>query len=294
MGFSLNPLKDISSVVQAGEHVAGKVLHAGENAVEDGAKDFAAAMKTAANAVTHMSPAQIGHTALDVVGMVPVVGTVANLANAGWYAAEGDWTDAAWSAVAAIPIEGDVADAAKLGKDAVNIVEDGAKAERIVKDGDEVVGTAENAEKALSAEPKPALEPPPLKYPDGIPPAEGASLTGEVRSSLQIQGRNVAVAEVNVGGRSEMLTGVSGRASPPGTAPAPENPLFTTKASGAMTRAYDSEVKILEDVANGLPSDARGTISLYTERAPCNSCQGVIQQFQERFPGIKVIITHGE
>jgi hypothetical protein len=290
MGFSFNPLKDISSVVQAGEHVAGKVLHAGE----DGAKDFAAAMTNAANVVTHLSPSQIGHTALDVVGMVPVVGTVANLANAGWYAAEGDWTDAAWSAVAAVPIEGDVADAAKLGKDAVNLVEDGAKAERVIKDGDEVAGAAGKAEKALNAEPKPALEPPPLKYPDGIPPAEGARFTEEVRSSLQIQGRNVAVAEVSVGGRSEMLTAVSGRASPPGTAPAPESPLFTTKPSGAMTRAYDSEVKILEDVAKGLPSDARGAISLYTERAPCNSCQGVIEQFQEHFPWIKVTITHGE
>ncbi len=137
MGFSLNPIRDLSSA-----------LHAGEKIAEDGAKGFAGAMKDAAKAVSHMSPSQIGHTALDIVGMVPVVGTVANLANAGWYAAQGDWTDAAWSAAAAIPIEGDAVDAAKLGKDAVNIAEDGATAERVLKDGKEIASAAEDGAKA--------------------------------------------------------------------------------------------------------------------------------------------------
>jgi hypothetical protein len=146
-----------------------------------------------------------------------------------------------------------------------------------------------------SAPPEPKPEPPPpMEYPNGIPPEEGARLTKDVRSSLPLSGRNVAVAEVNVNGQSQMLTGISGKASPAGTVPAPEDPLFTTKPSGAMTRAYDSEVKILESVAKGLPSDAQGTISLYSERPPCSSCEGVIQQFQQRFPGINVIVTHGE
>src|SRR5207237_10813039 len=118
-------------------------------------------------------------------------------------------------------------------------------------------------------------------------------LTQAARSSLGIQGRNVAVAEVNISGKSEVLTSISGKGSPPGTVPAPGSRLFATRDSGAMTRAYDSEVKILEDVANGLPPDAKGTISLYTERAPCLSCQGVIQQFQQKFPGINLTVTHG-
>src|SRR5207302_155168 len=142
-------------------------------------------------------------------------------------------------------------------------------------------------------EPEP-VAPPPMQYPGGIPPAEGARLTGAVRSSLQLQGRNVAVAETNIDGRSEMLTGISGKASPPGTVPPPTDPLFQTKPSGAMTRAYDSEVKVLESVAKDLPSDAKGTLSLYTEREPCLSCQGVIQAFQQRFPGINLIVTHGQ
>lgn len=60
-----------------------------------------------------------------------------------------------------------------------------------------------------------------------------------------------------------------------------------------MTRAFDSEVKILEEIAKDLPQNASGTISLFTERAACSSCQGVIQQFEKMFPNVKVILTHG-
>ncbi len=44
-----------------------------------------------------------GHTALTFAGMVPVIGNIADLANAGWYLAEGDRAMAALSAAAAIP-----------------------------------------------------------------------------------------------------------------------------------------------------------------------------------------------
>ena len=48
----------------------------------------------------------IGHGLLDVAGLVPVVGEAADLANAAWYTAEGDYTMAALSAAAAIPFAG--------------------------------------------------------------------------------------------------------------------------------------------------------------------------------------------
>ncbi|MGH3921276.1 MAG: RHS repeat-associated core domain-containing protein, partial [Pseudonocardiaceae bacterium] len=61
----------------------------------------------------HMS--EIGHGALDVIGLIPVVGEVADLANAAWYTAEGDYTMAALSAAAAIPFAGWAATGAKVG-----------------------------------------------------------------------------------------------------------------------------------------------------------------------------------
>lgn len=57
-----------------------------------------------------------GHLALDVVGMVPIVGAAADGINAAWYGLEGDWENAGLSALAAIPGAGQAATATKLGK----------------------------------------------------------------------------------------------------------------------------------------------------------------------------------
>lgn len=57
----------------------------------------------------------IGHGALDVVGLVPILGEPADGVNALWYAAEGDRTNAALSAAGMIPGLGWGATGAKLG-----------------------------------------------------------------------------------------------------------------------------------------------------------------------------------
>ena len=54
------------------------------------------------------------HGALDVAGFVPGVGAVADVANAGLYAAEGNKGEAAFALAAAVPIAGDAAKGAKL------------------------------------------------------------------------------------------------------------------------------------------------------------------------------------
>jgi len=51
----------------------------------------------------------IGHTALDVLGLVPVLGEPADLANAAWHAAEGNYLDAGLSLISVIPVVGDIA-----------------------------------------------------------------------------------------------------------------------------------------------------------------------------------------
>ncbi len=48
-----------------------------------------------------------GHTTLDWAGMLPGVGAAPDAVNAGWYAAEGDWGQAGWSAIAMAPVVGD-------------------------------------------------------------------------------------------------------------------------------------------------------------------------------------------
>ena len=63
------------------------------------------------------------HGVLDVAGFIPVVGAVADVANAGLYAAEGDYANAALSAAAAVPGIGDAAAAAKLANRGVRAVQ---------------------------------------------------------------------------------------------------------------------------------------------------------------------------
>jgi len=105
--------------------------------VDDAGKAFDEALEAAGDtarnvgrAVSNASISDIGHTTLDVVGMVPVVGEAADLANAGWYAAEGDYTNAALSAAGAIPFAGNAATVAKWGNKAIgaaDLVTDAAK-----------------------------------------------------------------------------------------------------------------------------------------------------------------------
>lgn len=72
----------------------------------------------------------IGHGVLDVVGLVPVIGEPADAVNAAWYTAEGDYTNAALSAAAMVPIAGWAATGGKFGVKGVRAVRsvDGARA----------------------------------------------------------------------------------------------------------------------------------------------------------------------
>ncbi len=66
--------------------------------------------------------------------------------------------------------------------------------------------------------------------------------------------------------------------------------VFATSVIDSSDRVYDTEVKILEEVASklGSSSSASGTIDLFTKLAPCSSCKGVISQFIDRYPSIKI------
>ncbi|WP_328291040.1 deaminase domain-containing protein, partial [Burkholderia pseudomallei] len=57
-----------------------------------------------------------------------------------------------------------------------------------------------------------------------------------------------------------------------------------------LLRNVDSEAKILNNVAAQLGDNTSvsGVINLFTERPPCTSCSNVIQQFQNKYPNIKI------
>jgi len=66
--------------------------------------------------------------------------------------------------------------------------------------------------------------------------------------------------------------------------------------SNAYTRQWDTEFKILNDVALKLGDnrDATGSINLFTERLTCTSCTNVIFDFKDRYPNIQLNVFAGE
>jgi hypothetical protein len=135
-GTVMGSLSSIENVAKSGrddvKHAPGDVEHPSESAWNDAVAEAKKAGRQLSDPNSLMS--QLGHTALDTVGMVPIVGSVAEGVNAGWYAAQGDYADAALSAAAAIPVAGDAADAARLTRDGIGLARDGETVAEGVRD----------------------------------------------------------------------------------------------------------------------------------------------------------------
>ncbi|MFE7838818.1 polymorphic toxin-type HINT domain-containing protein [Streptomyces sp. NPDC057474] len=169
-----------------------------------------------------LSWSDIGHAALDVVGLIPVVGEVADLANCGWYAAEGEYVDAALSCASAIPFAGYGATAAKAARygdkalDAIDTAGDTARAADNAADAGRAADTGtppaggtpdaptgpKDPAPAAPANPAPAPAPAPPKAPDA-PPASGAACTGNSfvpgTEVLMADGTTKAIEDIEAG-----------------------------------------------------------------------------------------------
>ncbi|MGZ3664540.1 MAG: polymorphic toxin-type HINT domain-containing protein [Ktedonobacterales bacterium] len=109
------------------------------------------------------------------------------------------------------------------------------------------------------------------------------------RSELQAGNkRTVAYADYNIGGEQGRIATVSGEASRSGAIGNPVRRLFTATATGDNPREFDAELKLLEHIGNKFADtpSARGTVDLFVDHDPCSSCQGVFEQFGNRFPNI--------
>lgn len=111
-----------------------------------------------------------------MVGLVPVVGEAADVINGVWYAAEGNYVDAALSFSSAIPVAGYAASAAKGARtakeaaDAVDAAGDAAKAADNVADAGKAADNL--TPPAAPKQPKPPTNPPPAK-PKDQPKSQG-------------------------------------------------------------------------------------------------------------------------
>lgn len=61
----------------------------------------------------------------------------------------------------------------------------------------------------------------------------------------------------------------------------------------ALPRWFDTEYKILEDIAARLPDPAvKGTLRLYTNLEPCPSCRGVMRQFLAVYTNVEMLVLY--
>jgi len=125
--------------------------------------------------------------------------------------------------------------------------------------------------------------------------AESLDKVNSIRQEFNIGSkRNIAFAEYEINGSKGEVMGVSGKADRVGTAGVPSERKFETITTpDGNPRTLDAEVKILEELASKLPSDASGKIYLFSELPFCDSCSGVIKQFKELFPNTEIILSHG-
>jgi hypothetical protein len=107
--------------------------------------------------------------------------------------------------------------------------------------------------------------------------------------------KNIAFADFQIGDDSGELIAISGQSTRFGTVGIPQQPLFATfETPPGHSRAYDSEYKLLEELASRYAETpgVKGRVDLVTERAPCASCSDVISQFRIRFPNIAITVNH--
>jgi len=130
------------------KHAASDVAHTGEAAWHDTVRAATWTAQQLANPNSIVS--QLGHTALDAVGEVPIVGSVSEGVNAVWYGAQGDYLDAGLSAASAIPGVGEGVDAMRLTKDGVRLAKDGETVVRDVHDGETIAKDARAGDAALT------------------------------------------------------------------------------------------------------------------------------------------------
>ncbi len=231
MGF--NPVTAMGDAFGAGARALG-------NVAEQGGRAFEGAVDAAKN----LSVSDIGHTVLDGAGMVPVVGEVADLANAGWYAMEGNWTDAALSAGSMIPIAGNAVTAAKWGKRAVNAADAGADVARAVERADDVADAGklakhgDEAADATTAGKADGHDKP--GQPDGGDGA-GKAAKADLTTITRRQGRNEMEWQVDSEGRF-----VSGKAK------------FEEDFAGRKTRGSDEIDAQRDAAARGVEGDQGG------------------------------------
>ncbi len=126
-----------------------------------------------------------------------------------------------------------------------------------------------------------------------------AALIREQYLGKPIGKSNVAIAELYLTGNVAFCAGATSK----GGSKSPISKIPKTKSAGGQFEPAidsrtqrlmdtDAEYKVLSEIADTLEMfydlQVEGRLYLYTEFQPCESCNNVLRQFEEKFPYIKI------
>lgn len=127
---------------------------------------------------------------------------------------------------------------------------------------------------------------------------ESAAVIRERYLKKPIGKSNVAVAQINIEGDVTFCaagTSKGGRNSPiPQPKPKSQGGQFEPAIDSRTNRFMDTdaEYKVLSAIAEALEMfydlQVKGNLYLYTELQPCESCENIVKQFEEKFPNIQI------
>jgi len=115
---------------------------------------------------------------------------------------------------------------------------------------------------------------------------------------------NVAIAEIYLNGNISFCVGATSRGGRKTPTPQPlpksqggqfEPSVIVYNDQGdSRSMDTDAEYKVLSEIASTLevyyPNNLNGKLYLYTEFKPCQSCENILNQFQEKFLNISIEI----
>jgi hypothetical protein len=281
----------------------GAALNQGAAVVDDAASGGRKLFEGALEAARKMSTSDIAHSALDVAGMVPVVGEAADLTNAGLYALQGRKGEALLSLGSAIPGIGNAVTAAKWGKRAADVADaagDFGKAAKYADEaGDIGASTAKAGKKADEAAEAGSRA---VKVGD----ADLAAFRS--RHDLSPDLNTVAAGRTNIRGlENETFFGASPKVRREAGLPKLEDgPIQSPNPNPLLRRHAEEDVgnQFVRSVEQrGLKAadlDGR-TLRMHLSSDPCPTCKqglkgtdvepGVLKQLSDRYPGLEIRVT---
>jgi hypothetical protein len=115
------------------------------------------------------------------------------------------------------------------------------------------------------------------------------------RTDILRGGKNIAISDLEIAGKTIRVPAFSGPANAAGFAPFVPNESRVLQVGGAgkFLRDLDAEAKILEKVLSMTTPETTGTLRVFSEIPVCPACQETFSNFAKYRPGLRIEVFDG-